>query len=78
MHEQFLRVMGDGVHKRETLRWLRKFDLEVETEALICAAQKQALCTSNLTLIKMVNHNYVGCAEKREKVQVISQVNAAC
>ena len=43
MHDQFLREMGEGVDKRETGRWLRKADLKVETEALICAAQEQAL-----------------------------------
>ena len=63
MHGQFLREMGEAVDKRETWRWLRKVDLKVETEALICAAQEQAL-----TLIKMVNPYYVVCVEKREKV----------
>ena len=46
MHSQFLGEMGDGVDKRETWRWLRKTNLKVETEALICAAQKQPLRTN--------------------------------
>ena len=45
MHGQFLREIRDGIDKRETWRWLRKADKKVETEALICAAQEQALRT---------------------------------
>ena len=43
MHGQFLREMGEGIDKQETWKWLRKADLKVETEALICAAQEQYL-----------------------------------
>ena len=46
MHGQFLWKMGEGVDKLETWRWLRKADLKVETEALICAAQEQTLRTN--------------------------------
>ena len=49
---------------------MRKADLKVETEVLICAAQATGITyklRSNLILIKMANVHYVGCAEKRRK-----------
>ena len=38
LNGRFLRKIGEGVDKRETWRGLRKADLKVETEAVICAA----------------------------------------
>ena len=38
--------MGEGVDKKASWEWMRKADLKVETEALICAAQEQALRTN--------------------------------
>ena len=43
MHDQFLREMPKTGDKVKTWEWTRKSDLKVETEALIFAAQEQAL-----------------------------------
>ena len=46
MYGQFLREMPETVHRDKTSDWTRKNDLKVETEALIFAAQEQALRTN--------------------------------
>ena len=46
MHGQFLQEMPETVDKVKTWEWTRKGDLKVETEALIFAAQEQALRTN--------------------------------
>ena len=46
LHGQFCRDMKDGVDKLKSWEWLRKGDLKAETEALIFAAQEQALRTN--------------------------------
>ena len=43
---QFLREMTGTTDEKETWNWLRKVDLKVETEAMLCAAQKQAIGTN--------------------------------
>ena len=46
MHGQFTRRMPETVDKDKTWEWTRKRDLNFETEALIFAAQEQALRTN--------------------------------
>ena len=46
MHGQFLREKPETIDKDKTWEWTRKGDLKVETEALIFAAQEQALRTN--------------------------------
>ena len=46
MYGQFLREMPETVDEDKTWEWTRKSDLKVETEALIFAAQEQALRTN--------------------------------
>ena len=41
-----LREIPETTHAREISSWLRKADLKIQTEALICAAQEQALRTN--------------------------------
>lgn len=48
MHEQFLRDMTETTKKRKEKKekswaWMRKGDQKVQTEALVFAAQEQAL-----------------------------------
>ena len=50
MHGQFVRDMKkeqhrDRIDKEDTWTWMKKSDLKIGTEALICAAQEQALRT---------------------------------
>ena len=46
MDGQFLREMPEATAEKETWYWLRKADLKVETEAMLCAAQEQAIGTN--------------------------------
>ena len=50
MYGQFVRHMEkeqhrDRIGKEDTWAWMKKSDLKIRTEALIWAAQEQALCT---------------------------------
>ena len=46
MHGQFIRKTMEKVDKEKTWQWLSRGDLKVGTEALLCAAQKQAIRTN--------------------------------
>ena len=35
--------MPEGTNKEKSLLWLRKCDLKIPSEALICSSQKQAI-----------------------------------
>ena len=43
MYGQFVREMSKTTDAKETCYWLRKADLKVETKAMLCAAQEQAI-----------------------------------
>ena len=43
MYRQLVREMPETTDEKETWNWLRKADLKVETEAMLCAVQKQAI-----------------------------------
>ncbi len=46
MYGQFVREMPESIDAKETWKWLRKADLKIQTESLLCAAQEQALRTN--------------------------------
>ena len=46
MHGQYIRDMDESIDKDKTWGWLKNGDLKAGTEALICAAQDQALRTN--------------------------------
>ena len=45
MYGQFIREMPESTDARETWKWLRSAGLKIQTEALLCAVQEQALRT---------------------------------
>ena len=49
LHGQFLREIPGTTHVRETWSRLRKAELKIQTEALNCAGQEQALRTNHIT-----------------------------
>ena len=74
MYGQFVREMPEKIDKEKTWNWLVNGDLKVETEALLCAAQEQAIRTN------YVKHNIDRtsdsplcrmCGKKGESVQHI-------
>ena len=46
MYGQFVREMPENVDRDKTWQWLSKCDLKIGTEALLCAAQEQAIRTN--------------------------------
>ena len=46
MHGQFVREMPEKVDKNKTWQWQSRGDLKISTEALLCAAQEQAIRTN--------------------------------
>lgn len=46
MHGQLIRTIPEKVDKSKTWNWLVRSDLKVEAEALLCAAQEQAIRTN--------------------------------
>ena len=46
MHGQFIREMPEKVDKDRKWQWLSKNDLKIGTEALLSAAQEQAIMTN--------------------------------
>ena len=46
MYGQFVREMPETTDEKETWKWIRKADLKVEIEAMLCAAQEQAIRTN--------------------------------
>ena len=46
MYGQFVREIPETAYEKETWNWLRKADLKVETKAVLCAAQEQAIQTN--------------------------------
>ena len=46
MHGQFIKDIPEGTGKEKCWLWLRKCDLKIPSEALICSAQEQAIRTN--------------------------------
>ena len=46
MHGQFVREMPETVDKDKVWKWLSRGDLKIGKEALLCAAQEQAIRTN--------------------------------
>ena len=78
MYGQFLREMPETVDKDKTWEWTRKSDLKVETEALIFAAQEQALRTNyvKFNIDKSVDSPL--CRMCNQKGETINHILSEC
>ena len=67
--KQCMRDMPETIDAEQTCSWLGFPDLKVQTGALICAAQEQALRTNYVKhhVIELLRHCYVKCAVKRRE-----------
>ena len=75
MHGQFIRETVEKVDKKRRWKWLSRGDLKVQTEALLCAAQEQAIKTKYMKFhIDKTNESPLCslCGEKDEDVQHIT------
>ena len=78
MHGQFLRSMAETVDLDKMWEWTRKSDLKIGTEALIFAAQEQALRTN---YVKLNIDKSVDSPLRRlcgEKVETINHIISEC
>ena len=46
MYGQFVTEIPETTDEKETWYWLRKADLKVETDVMLCAMQEQAILTN--------------------------------
>ena len=78
MHGQFLRNMPETVDKDKMWEWTRKSDLKIGTEALMFAAQEQALRTNyvKFNIDKSVDSPL--CRLCGEKVETINHIISEC
>ena len=75
IHRQFMRETTEKVDKEKTWQWLSRGDLKVGTEALLCAAQEQAIRTNYIKyhIIKTSESALCRlCGKKGESVQHIT------
>ena len=75
MHGQFIRETTEKVDKVKTWQWLSGGDLKVGTEALLCAAQEQAIRTNYMKYhIDKTSESSLCrlCGKKGESVQHIT------
>ena len=70
MYGQFVREMPEEIDKDLSCKWLVQSDLKIQTEATMCAAQKQVLrinYTKNRIKIDKTSENPL-CVVKGEKL----------
>ena len=70
MHGKFSREMPEKVDKEKSWYWLSRGDVKVETEALLCAAQEQAIRTNYIKhhIDKSIDSPIAKCVGSVEKV----------
>ena len=77
MYGQFIRDMTEGTEEEKSWLWLRKCDLKVPSEALICSAKQQIIRTNYVKyhIHKSVDSpSYRMCGETGEKIShVVSE-----
>ena len=78
MYGQFARKMPEEIDKDLSWQWLVQCDLKVQTEATICAAQKQALRTNYIkNKIDKTSENPL-CRMCREKGETMQHIICEC
>ena len=78
MYGQFVRDMNEMTDKEGTLRWLSKSDLKSTTEALICAAQEQAIRTNYTKYAIDKTTDSPACRMCEERGETISHIASEC
>ena len=75
MQGQFIREMTEKIDKEKTWQWLSRGDLKAEKEALLCAAQEQAIRTNYMKYhIGKTSESPLRrlCGKKGERVQHVT------
>ena len=78
MYGQFIRDMPEGTDKEKSWLWLRKCDLKIPSEALICSAQEQIIITNYVKyhIDKSVDSPF--CRMCGETGETISHIVSEC
>ena len=74
MYGQFIRDMPESTYKEKSWLWLRKCDLNIPSEALICSAQEQAIRTNYVKYHidkSLASPSYRMCGETGETISHI-------
>ena len=78
MHGQFDKEMPEETDKYKTWQWLCKSDLKIGTEALLCAAQEQAIRINYVKYhIDKTSENAL-CRLCREKGECVQHLVSRC
>ena len=78
MHGQFIWETKEKVHQKKTWQWLSRNDLKVGTEALLCAAQEQAIRTNYMKYhIDKISESPL-CRLFRKKDESVQHITSRC
>ena len=75
---QFIRVILEGTDKEKSQHWLRKCDLKIPSEALICSVQEQAIRTNYVKYHIDKNVDSPSCRMCGETGETISHIVRKC
>ena len=71
MHGRFVREMPEKVDRAKSWEWMSRSDLKVGTEALLCAAQEQAIRTNYVKHYIDKSSDSPLCGKRGESIQHI-------
>ena len=74
MYSQFVSDMPIATDKVETWSWMRKSDLKISTEALICASQEQAIRTNYIRYNIDKTADSPTCRLRKERGETVSHI----
>ena len=78
LHGQYVRQITETTSNEAAFRWLTETGLKIETEALITAAQDQALPTKMVKAKIMRTSHDTKCRLCKEKEETVSHLLSAC
>ena len=78
MYGQFVTEMPKTTDEKETWNWLRKADLKIETEVMLCGAQEQVIRTNYLKNKMDETTQSPFCRMRDKKSETISHIVSEC
>ena len=78
LHGQYIRQIAEATTNEAAFRWLTETGLKIETEALITAAQDQALPTKMIKAKIMKTSHDTKCRLCKEKDETVAHLLSAC
>ena len=78
MYGQFIRDMPEGTEKEKSWLWLKKCDLKIPSEALICSAQEQATRTNYVKYHIDKSVDSPSCRMCGETGETLSRIVSEC